>query len=96
MGNSGFARCSNAAIDPEVETVRVVEAVEPEGVTVAGEKLQDAPEGSPEQLNETAELNPFAGVIDTVAVAFCPPVTLWNAGVAATEKSAAGNGVEDG
>jgi hypothetical protein len=32
-----------------------VEAGPLDGVTVAGEKLQDAPKGSPEQLNDTAE-----------------------------------------
>jgi hypothetical protein len=49
--------------------VSVVVAAVPAGVTVAGEKLQDAPEGRPEQLNVTAELKPLAGVIDIAVVA---------------------------
>jgi len=41
-------------------TVRdVVTAAVPDAVTLAGEKLQDAPEGNPEQLKVVAELNPF-------------------------------------
>jgi hypothetical protein len=36
----------------------------PGGVTVAGEKLHDAPEGNnPVQLNETDELNPPTGLM---------------------------------
>jgi hypothetical protein len=43
-----------------VLTVRdVVTAIVPDGVTLAGEKLQDAPEGNPEQLKVVIELNPF-------------------------------------
>jgi hypothetical protein len=73
-----------------VVTVSVVEAAEPDGVTVAGEKLHDAPEGNPEQLNETAELNPFRGATEILVVPFCPAVTLSDAGEATTEKSGAG------
>jgi len=53
------------AVDLEdVVTVRVtVEASIPAGVTVGGAKLHEAPVGSPEQPNDIAEVNPFAGVI---------------------------------
>ena len=76
-----------AAIDADVETVSVVvDAEVPEGVTVAGEKLHDAPVGSPEQVNVTAEVKPFCGVTDTVAVPFCPAVMVSEEGEAATVK----------
>lgn len=44
--------------------VRVVEVEPPDGVTVSGEKVQDAPAGRPEQAKETAELKVFCGVIE--------------------------------
>jgi len=50
-------RCS-AALDGGVATVSVVWALVPDGVTVWGEKLQEAPEGNPVHAKETAELNP--------------------------------------
>jgi hypothetical protein len=44
----------------EVVTVSVVVAADGlVGVTVEGEKLHVAPEGRPEQANETAAANPF-------------------------------------
>jgi hypothetical protein len=89
-GNSGRVLALTAASALVVVTVTVVEAAAPEGVTVAGEKLHEDPVGKPEQAKETAELNPFSGVIETVAVALCPPVTVCDAGVAAAEKSGAG------
>ena len=67
-------------------TVSVVDVV-PGGVTVAGEKLHDAPDGSPEQLNDTLEVNPFSGVTEIVVVTLCPTVTANAVGEAATEKS---------
>jgi hypothetical protein len=70
--------------------VSVVEAAAPEGVTVVGEKLHDAPTGSPEQAKETTELKPFAGVTVTVSVAVWPVDTVNDAGEAATEKSGGG------
>jgi hypothetical protein len=73
-----------------VLTVSIVEAAAPDGVTVAGEKLHEAPVGSPEQLNETAELNPCVGVTVTVVVPLCPAVTANVAGEAVSEKSGAG------
>ena len=71
----------------EAATVRVVEAAVPEGVTVAGEKVHDVPAGNPEQLNETAELNPLAGVTETATVPLCPDLKAMDAGEAATVKS---------
>lgn len=56
----------------EVETVRVVDAVAPNGVTVDGLKLHDAPEGKPEQANETADEKPFWGDTETEALPLCP------------------------
>jgi hypothetical protein len=69
-----------------VLTVSVVEAVAPDGVTLAGVKLHDAPEGSPEQLSETAEVNPSCGVTIVVAVPLFPDWTVSEAGETATEK----------
>ena len=67
--------------------MRVVEAAAPDGVTVAGEKVQDAPAGNPEQVNETAELNPLAGVANNVVLPLLPAVIVREAGEVATEKS---------
>jgi hypothetical protein len=86
-GNSGRFLLARTGVVEDVANVRVVEAVEPDGVTVAGEKPHDAPEGSPEQANETAELKPFAGVTEIDAVPLCPGVTVNDAGEAVTEKS---------
>lgn len=66
-------------------TVSVVDVV-PGGVTVAGEKLHVATEGKPEQLKETAEVNPPVGVMTMLVVTLCPAFTAADAGEAATEK----------
>lgn len=71
-GSSGRPLLPSDALDFAVATVSVVEAVEPEGVTVAGEKLHVAPDGKPTQANETAEANPPCDVIVTVVVTLCP------------------------
>lgn len=63
-GKSRLRPRSTVAVAAEVETVSIVEIAVPTGVTVDGEKLHDAPVGSPEQLNETAELNPFSGATE--------------------------------
>jgi hypothetical protein len=68
----------------------VVVAAAPDGVMLAGEKLQDAPDGSPEQLNETAAENPFCGVTVMVAVPGCPDAALSADGATVTEKFGAG------
>lgn len=67
----------------------VVETDAPDGVTVAGEKLHDAPGGNPEQLNETAESNPFSGVTEVEIEPLCPAATVSDEGEAPTEKSRA-------
>jgi len=72
------------------ETVSVVVAAAPDGVTVVGEKLHEAPDGKPEQLNETAEANPFCGVTVTVVFPGCPDEMVSDAGATATAKSAGG------
>ena len=53
-------------------SVSVVELAAPDGVTVDGENVQVVPEGNPEHTNETAEWNPFDGVIAMVAFPLCP------------------------
>jgi hypothetical protein len=83
-----------AAVVVEVATVSVVETAWPAGVTLAGEKLHDAPWGNPEQLNETVEAYPFCGVTCTEAVPLLPLATVMAAGERATEKL--GLGVADG
>ena len=52
----------------------------PTGVTVAGEKLQVAPVGRPEQLKVVAEAKPFAGATERVAVPVCPGAMVSDAG----------------
>jgi hypothetical protein len=90
VGKSGRRLLPRLAVVAEVAIVTVVEADAPDGVTVVGEKLQDAPAGSPEQLKETAELKPFCGVIEIDAVPLWPWVTVIDAGDDATEKSGGG------
>jgi hypothetical protein len=70
----------------EAVTVSVVVAAVPKGVTELGEKLHDAPEGNPEQLNETADEYPFSGVTKTAAVLLCPCGTIKEAGKRLTRK----------
>jgi hypothetical protein len=73
-----------AELDAEIESV--VDAAAPDGVTVDGEKLHVTPEGKPEQLNETMELNPYFGVTETEVVPLCPAATVSDDGVSAMEK----------
>jgi hypothetical protein len=76
-GNSGLRLLRSAAVVEVVVIVScVVEAAPPDGVTGVGEKLHVAPEGNPEQVNVTAELNPFCGVTVTMSVTLCPAVTV--------------------
>ena len=75
-----------AAIAGAVVTVSVVETTAPVVTTVDGAKLHDAPEGNPEQLNDTAPPNPSCGVSDMVVVPLCPGVTVSDAGETATVK----------
>lgn len=93
-GKSGLELGRTAAVVADVVTVSVVVAAAvPFGVTVAGEKLHDAPVGSPEQVNETAVSKPFCGVTDTVVWTLCPAVTVSDDGEAATVKSGVVTGV---
>jgi hypothetical protein len=85
-GNNGLELRWRAAVVVEVVTVSVVEATVPDVVTVVGEKLHDAPEGNPEQLNDTAPPNAFCGVTKIVVVPLCPAVTVSDAGETATVK----------
>ena len=85
-GNQGVRLRCKAAVDVDVVIVRAVEAARPAGVTVAGEKLHDAPEGKPAQLNVIGAENEFWGVTMTVTVAPCPAVRESELGEAATKK----------
>lgn len=62
-------------VAPVVVIVIVVEAADPLGVTEAGEKLQVASDGRPEQAKVTAALNPLVGVTLSVTVALAPAAT---------------------
>ena len=64
-GSSGFESRRRAALNLEVVKVSVVAASPPDGVTVCGAKLHEAPAGNPEQVKETAELKPCNGVTET-------------------------------
>jgi len=85
-GNNGLALRWSAAVVVAVVTVSVVETTAPDVVTVAGEKLHDAPEGNPEQLNDTAPPNAFCGNTKIVVLPLCPAVTVSDAGETATVK----------
>lgn len=82
-----------AAVTDGIVTVSAVEATAPSGVTVAGEKLHEAPSGSPEQLNETAEAKPFSGITETVVVPLYPSIMSSEAGYIATAKLRAGKSI---
>ena len=90
IGENAHGRISETAADCGVESVRVVKTGDEDGVTVAGEKLHVAPAGNPVQANETAALNPFAGVMVIAAVTSCPRLTVKDAGDAVMVKSGAG------
>ena len=91
QGDNGRPSRPWDAANEEAVSFSVVEAVEPEGVTVSGVKLHDTSEGKPAaQLNDTVELNPFSGVTEMVVVTLFPEVTANVDGEAATEKSGCG------
>lgn len=79
-----------AIADAVPEKVTVVVTADPEGVTVAGLKLQLTPVCRPEHAKLTAELKPLLGVIVTVAVAEEEPVSDPLKGLIDTEKSGVG------
>jgi hypothetical protein len=68
----------------------VVLAAAPLGVTLLGEKLQDAIDGRPVHAKATAWLNPFTGVTVRVEVPGAPGATLNVAGLAESENPGAG------
>jgi hypothetical protein len=88
------AEPGNNALEPEREAcctgvvviVSVDEAIEPEGVTVDGEKVHDAHEGNPAQVREVSAANPFCGVTSTVVVPLVPATMASDAGETSTEK----------
>jgi hypothetical protein len=80
------SRRFNAAVFTAMFMVSVVEALPADRFTVCGEKLHEAPAGSPEQLSETGEVNATCGVIIICTDALCPAVIAREAGLAATVK----------
>jgi hypothetical protein len=86
IAEPGIELLSGAVLPVEAATVSVVVATSPAGVTELGENWQDAPEGNPEQLNETAAEYPFTGVTTTAAVLLCPCVTMNDVGKRLTRK----------
>ena len=89
LGKDGLELRGRAAVAVDAAMVSVVEATAPDGVKVPGAKLHEVPAGNPEQLNETAEANPFCGIIWTVAAPLCLAVTVIAAGKIVTAKGAA-------
>jgi hypothetical protein len=86
-GSSEFDLWRSAAVVAAVVRVTVAE-VAPGGVTLAGEKLQEAPAGKPdEQLKVTAEANAPCVANEIVAVPLAPAATDIDAGATATVKS---------
>lgn len=73
--------------DVLAENVTVVLTGAPAGVTFAGLKLHDRPEGSPEQAKVTAASKPLTGVTVMLAVAGAEPVSVPLPGLIDSEKS---------
>lgn len=67
-GTNGANGCCTAPTVEPAAMVNCVETALPAGVTCAGLKLHDTPDGSPEHAKLTAELKPFVGVTVTVVV----------------------------
>jgi hypothetical protein len=88
-GYKGRIKRLSAPVRGAVVTVSAVVALPPEGTTVAGEKLHDAPAGSPEHANVAGELNPLRAAIVTLVVPVWPALTVIVAELIATLKSAA-------
>lgn len=85
-GSNGLGPECEAAVIGEVVIVRTEEAGEPDAITVAGEKLHDAPGGNPEQDREALSENPFCGVTETVVVPLFPATSVSDAGERDTRK----------
>lgn len=79
-----------AIVVAEAVTVSVVDTGAISGVTLDGEKLHDAPEGKPEQLNRIADLKSFCCVTVTDILPLLPAGTVSDAGEAEMEKSGGG------
>src|ERR1041385_40602 len=76
-----------AALGAVVLMVRVVEAGDPLGVTLAGEKVQLDAAGNPLQANVTGEFMPLTGLMVMVNVAVWPALMVALAGEASKLKS---------
>lgn len=85
--NSSGLELKPAIVVAEAVTVSVVDTGAISGVTLDGEKLHDAPEGKPEQLNWIAELNAFCWLTVTDILPLLPASTVSDVGEAAMEKS---------
>ena len=85
-GNNALVPEREASCIGVVVIVSVDEAIEPEGVTVDGEKVHDAHEGNAEQVREVSAANPFCGVTNTVVVPLVPAAMVSDAGETSTEK----------
>ena len=83
-GENGLRERLKIAVVVVVFIVRVVEAGPADRLTVPGEKLHEAPAGSPEQAKVIAELNAPFGVRSMLAEALRPAVIAREAGFART------------
>ena len=98
--NVTVALCCNDPLVPVMVSVLVLAGIvfvvvivnveEPEPLTEVGLKLPLAPVGKPLTLHVTVPLKPLVAVAVAVQVALLPAVTVWDDGVAETEKSGAG------
>ena len=83
-------KSGRAMADVLPENVTVVLTGAPAGVTVAGLKLHETPEGSPEQAKVTAASKPLTGATVMLAVAGVELVSVPLPGLIDSEKSGAG------
>ena len=70
-----------------ITTTLAVAALVPSKVTEEGATVQEAPVGTPEQLNITTLLNPPLGVSVTVKLADCPALMVFPVGFTEALKS---------
>ena len=89
-GCSGRVKEKSVPVRGAVVTVSIVDALPPVGTTVAGEKMHDAPAGSPEHANVVGALNPLSVAMVTLAAFVWPALTVIVVGLIATLKSVAG------
>lgn len=77
-----------AAVDVLIgATVTMVDALAPEGVTVAGVKVQAEPAGNDGHVKVIGELKPLSGVTVRTVLPFCPGKTDKAVGETEMEKS---------